>query len=479
MSFPRLTLKSLLVLSLFCALHAGTPAFRKAADRTWDIRIDTASIERILLDPETILEDPDAFWRSDPAYRLADNWHRNTGILKSTNDYDKRWLSFLREQAAVPRGERKNHPAFKFLDILKGKKEAFYATALPHIRRFLPDNGLAFRSCVFLTAKTFPYAFMTSGNMVIDVLNPKLHQDADQIFNILTHETFHIGYGYNRYLRSEPALEDDFIYNTLLDSLQNEGMAVYMAFQAQSFFPAKNESDYRLLEDPGEVGKRIEGINRIFDLADRKTLSEVALRKQAWELGVNQRGYYIAGAKMARIIDEKLGRDALVRTVSDGPLSFIDRYNEVAEQGLAVHRFNRPAVLAPLSRLLQETKMAVLARDEARFDSLVRKLGQSTDLSDPKIQLRLASFGYGQLYIQHWDWAIKVFTAGVGLFPNSADAWDGLAEARLKAGDLDLAELYCHKAVQLDPRLENPKTILDEIKRLRTEKKVKRRGSAP
>jgi len=476
MPFSKITLKSLLVLSVYCALQTGSSAFRQAAasQGAWDIRIDTSSIERLLLDPEAILKDPDTFWRSDPAYRLADNWHRNTGIPKSTNDYENRWLSFLREQAAVPRGERKTHPAFQFLEILKGKAEAFYATALPHLRHFLPDNGLAFRSTVFLTAKTFPYAFMTSGNMVIDVLSPKLHQDADQIFNILTHETFHIGYGYNRYLRSEPALEDDFIYNTLLDSLQNEGIAVYMAYRAQSIFPAKNESDYRLLEDPGEVKKRIEGINRIFDLAEGKTLSEEALRKQAWELGVNQRGYYIAGADMARIIDEKLGRDALVRTVSEGPLSFIDRYNEVAEPGLAVHRFKRPAVLAPLSQLLQETKMAVLARDGARFDSLVRELGKSADLSDPKTASQLNDFGYGQLYVQRWDWAIKVFTAAAGLFPNSANAWDSLAEAYLKAGDLDRAEQYCHQAVELDPGLESSRKMLDEIKRLRTEKKTPR-----
>jgi len=459
---------------VFCALQTGTSAFREAAasQGAWDIRIDTASIERILLDPETILKDPDTFWRSDPAYRLADNWHRNTGISKSTKDYDKQWLRFLEEQAAVPRGERKNHSAFKFLDILKGKTEAFYATAMPHIRRFLPDNGLAFRANAFLTAKTLPFAFMTSGNIVIDVLSPKFHQDADQIFNILTHETFHIGYGYNRYLRTEPALEDDFIYNTLLDSLQNEGMAVYMAFWAQSFFPAKNESDYQLLENAGEVRKRIEAMNRIFELAERKTVGEEALRKEAWERGVDQRGYYIAGAEMARVIDEKLGRDVLVRTVSEGPLSFIDRYNEVAESRLAVHGFTRPAVLAPLSRLLQEMKIAILERDEAKFESIVRNLGQSADLSDPKIPHQLNGFGYGQLYVQRWDWAIKVFTAAVGLFPNSANAWDSLAEACLKTGDLDRAEQYCHKAMQLDPGLENSRIMLDEIKRLRKEKKT-------
>lgn len=474
MSFSRNTLKSLLVLSVFCTLQTCSSTFREtvASQGAWDILIDTASIERILLDPETILKDPDNFWRSDPAYRLADNWHRNTGISKSTKDYDKQWLRFLEERAAVPRGERKNHSAFKFLDILKGKMEAFYATALPHIRRFLPDNGLAFRTNVFLTTKTLPFAFMTSGNIVIDVLSPRFHQDADQIFNILTHETFHIGYGYNRYLRREPALEDDFVYNTLLDSLQNEGMAVYMAFRAQSFFPANNESDYQLLKNAAEVRKRIGGVNQIFELAERKTLSEEALRKEAWELGVNQRGYYIAGAEMARVIDEKLGRDVLVRTVSEGPLSFIDRYNEVAEGGLAVHGFHRPAVLAPLSRLLQEMKVAILERDEAKFNSLVRNLGQSADLSDPKIPRQLNGFGYGQLYVQRWDWAIKVFTAAVGLFPDSANAWDSLAEAYLKAGDPDRAEQYCHKALQLEPGLESSSKMLAEIKTLRMKKKT-------
>jgi hypothetical protein len=77
------------------------------------------------------------------------------------------------------------------------------------------------------------------------------------------------------------ALDDEVLYDTLLDSLQNEGMAVYMAYRAQSFFPAKDERDNRLLEDAAEVRKRIEGINRLFDSAERKILSEEALRR-AW-----------------------------------------------------------------------------------------------------------------------------------------------------------------------------------------------------
>ncbi len=58
MSFSRITFRSLLVLSVFCALQTDPSAFQEAvaSQGAWDIRIDTASIERILLDPETILE---------------------------------------------------------------------------------------------------------------------------------------------------------------------------------------------------------------------------------------------------------------------------------------------------------------------------------------------------------------------------------------------------------------------------------------
>ena len=155
MSYARAVLKFFFILMAFCALQATSPAIRDSAPSqdVWDIRIDTTSIEHILLDPESILKDPKSFWRTDPAYRLADRWHRNTGISKSTEDYDKRWLLFLQEQASVPRDERKAHPAFKLLETLKGRAPDFYAMALPHIRRFLPDNGLAFHAGIFLTAK--------------------------------------------------------------------------------------------------------------------------------------------------------------------------------------------------------------------------------------------------------------------------------------------------------------------------------------
>ncbi len=252
-------------------MGTGLPASQEAAAAArgvWDIRIDKTSIERILLDPESILEDPEAFWRSDPAYRLAESWHRNTGVSKSTNGYDKRWPAALKKLAALPREERKNRPEFRFLESLMGKTAAFEAEALPFIRSFLPANEIAFRTSVYLTTQTFPYAFMANGDMVVDILSLKFRLNADQIFNILTHETFHVGYGYNRYLREEPALDDGFIYSTLLDSLQNEGMATYMAYRAQSLFPAPFESDYRLLDNPQEVKRRFEWINRIFEGAE-------------------------------------------------------------------------------------------------------------------------------------------------------------------------------------------------------------------
>ncbi len=60
--------------------------------------------------------------------------------------------------------------------------------------------------------------------------------------------------------------------------------------------------------------------------------------------------------------------------------------------------------------------------------------------------------------------AIKIFKLNTDEFPKSANAWDSLAEAHMKAGDTMLATQFYEKVLEMDPKSENAKEMLKKIK---------------
>jgi tetratricopeptide (TPR) repeat protein len=60
--------------------------------------------------------------------------------------------------------------------------------------------------------------------------------------------------------------------------------------------------------------------------------------------------------------------------------------------------------------------------------------------------------GYNLLQGQSFEEAIYVFQLNTSLFPESANAWDSLAEAYWKAGDTTKAKELYNKAIELDPK---------------------------
>ena len=47
-----------------------------------------------------------------------------------------------------------------------------------------------------------------------------------------------------------------------------------------------------------------------------------------------ERAYYVTGAYMCQIIDERAGRDALIEVFSKGPISIVELYNVLIEDGM-------------------------------------------------------------------------------------------------------------------------------------------------
>ena len=73
-------------------------------------------------------------------------------------------------------------------------------------------------------------------------------------------------------------------------------------------------------------------------------------------------------------------------------------------------------------------------------------------------------FGYEVLEKKDTASAIRVFALNAREFPRSANVWDSLAEAHLKAGDMKQAKRFYEKSLKLDPKNEAAKEQLKKIK---------------
>lgn len=72
--------------------------------------------------------------------------------------------------------------------------------------------------------------------------------------------------------------------------------------------------------------------------------------------------------------------------------------------------------------------------------------------------------GYHQLNLKNYDIAIKLFKFTTESSPNSANAFDSLAEAYMRSGDKDKAIINYEKSLKLDPSNTNAKEMIERLK---------------
>lgn len=327
-------IKTSLILILYltiCFLYTGILFAQRTekADNSLaqsQLRFDITSLEKIYLDPETILKDPDAFWKNDEAYILVTEWHRRTNYPL---DMEK-WIKRVEKIRDLPREERENHEQLIAGRNLKEIEKSFFEKAIPHIYSFMPPNTPMLNTTLYFTTEIEASGFQAKGNIVINILN---HEKT----NTFVHELFHQAYVFVNQKRTDERLENEILEN-LVFSLINEGMATYVGFKALPDFPYYWGEDYDLLQNSSDLLRLHKNLNNIFQNAE--SMPEEKLREVSWEIGVTQRAYYVVGAYMALIIDEKLGREELIKTYSAGPLSFIKKYNSICDSNMKIVEFH-------------------------------------------------------------------------------------------------------------------------------------------
>ncbi|NHJ02636.1 MAG: hypothetical protein EAX86_10900 [Candidatus Heimdallarchaeota archaeon] len=285
------------------------------------IKFNTSALERIVNEPQKVLNEEQAFWTNEKAQIYTKNWakHVNYEI-----QYDE-WRESLLKWLEVPLEQRKSHMLMKMTQKIITNKQKFVEKALPFLCSYSPIN-IDYSITIHFTA-FIPVNAFAMGEIVINVTASSWKENAANILNTLVHELYHICYSDCRQYHPQEKYSENLIYS-FLDNIHNEGICTYIGYNALKMFPAPDMEDYQLLEDIDEVNKAFRVVNGIF--SEISIQSEEEVRKKAWKEGVLGRAFYISGAFMCKVIEKKCGRKGLMDTIIKGPLAFAELYNSIA-----------------------------------------------------------------------------------------------------------------------------------------------------
>jgi CubicO group peptidase (beta-lactamase class C family) len=86
-------------------------------------------------------------------------------------------------------------------------------------------------------------------------------------------------------------------------------------------------------------------------------------------------------------------------------------------------------------------------------------------------ETELNALGYGLINIGKMKEAIEIFKFNVEIFPQSANAYDSLAETYLRMGEKELAKRFYKKALEVDSNYPGAKTATEILKNLEADSK--------
>ncbi|MFC0877854.1 DUF5700 domain-containing putative Zn-dependent protease [Saccharicrinis sp. FJH2] len=290
------------------------------------IHFDISSIEKIVIHPDEIISNPDSFWAKDSAYRMVKQWHKNISFPVPMDQWNK-WMLDLK---AVPVNERVMNPQLIAAQTTMGKEKEFNEKAIPYICSFLPEDCPKITTTFYFTTAIMASGFQMDNNIVIYGANA----DKDNLF---IHELFHRGFNQYDHLRFCSNHKDSLISKIYVD-IQNEGMATYVGYKALKDFPHCRtdmlKDDYKMFENIEDVKLLLNTMNDV--LKKVFTLPEKEINDSLWQVGSTDRAYYVVGCFMAKTIDDNLGRQVLIETISLAPQSFLERYNSLVDENFKV-----------------------------------------------------------------------------------------------------------------------------------------------
>jgi hypothetical protein len=324
------------------------PIIRDDTCSRYNIRFDGTSIETIYHAPESILADPQAFRQNDPAYVLLGE-HR----ARVNDPFPlEAWLNDIQALADRPAVEREQRPSYRLYQLILANQASFCQEVVTAVLPYLPD-GAAANVTIYLTAlEGSALAFSKDREIAFSLSHPLfsgaqlIHEPTglSAFYNLGLHELFHNYFGS---VYPWPTVEEHMANEVVIDmlmALQNEGIATHISHQLNATYSSPFEWFLYLIDQKPIVRLYINEINELFAVAQTRPTGEAyeAIYRDIASLCYQKKGFYIVGAYMAMTIEHELGREALVRTVSDGYEAFATAYNAVAEEEMKIHWANTP-----------------------------------------------------------------------------------------------------------------------------------------
>lgn len=419
-----------------------------------EVLFDMSAIEAVYMHTDETLCAVDSVWTFNSACRLAQQYSNNNRIPLDRSE----WTERVRTIAALSGEERASQPAVATSREIISLGTVLHEKGLQHISSFLPPAAPPLKVTVYMISDIKPAAFAYPGGILVNVNSPRFNNDPSVIMNIIVHEVYHGGYANTIAYRTDYEVQNEAV-DFVLDFLLNEGMATYVSYSARDIFPNDFVPDYMKMESREDVMMNMEKVDLLFKQAETLTID--SLRRAAWQTGVVERAFYIAGGYMAGQIDRELGREALVRAMSAGPLSFLSLYNSVADDAMKI---KVPEMYGEVSTC-QRMRLALARDDTDEFRRLAAELMRNGEPAGGAVEKAINRYGYMFMRTQGGiDKAMEFFNLNVKLFPGSSRAWDSLGEGSMNAGNNDLAIEYYEKSLALNPSNENARRVLEKLR---------------
>jgi hypothetical protein len=258
----------------------------------------------------------------DDVYRLEDA-RRNAGTIAALLDELQRRNFNSRVIATVEQIFPQDIPVSAVIPV--------YVVALGH------ENVDAYVRRIVWKGDVPDFADEDKGELTIIVnLAAAASYDVDpdsrlsSILVTVAHEVFHAAFGlykdaspfWKKYRAAHTSAAD-----YLLDLVQNEGIAYYLTLEQRLGDRLPQEWAARMEESFGTFNANIERL--MSGRLSRKEVSDILY-------SANLSGYWesygsMVGMAMAREVDRRLGREALIETISLGPLDLLRKYRSLTE----------------------------------------------------------------------------------------------------------------------------------------------------
>jgi hypothetical protein len=256
------------------------------------------------------------------------------------------WLKEIEKLASQTLQKRKQQIPYKLYELIMTHQGAFCQEIGPHVLSYLPE-GTDIEVTIFLTAMDEPVpAYAHNQKIAFSLSHPLFKYSAmmyqptglSTFFNLALQEVHHIGFAKTYPWPSvEELIQNEIVIDMLL-SLHRESIGTFIEYELLETYPSPFEYFIYLIDKEIIVNRYIKAMNDLFTIAAAKPEGEAynETYNQIGSLCYRKKGFYIVGGYMAMRINDELGREALVQTISGGYESFVETYNSVAEEGMRI-----------------------------------------------------------------------------------------------------------------------------------------------